>query len=97
MKREARILVSACSGDTCLGVVLRSIDIDGAVAGRSCEDLCRRLEESGYSGELRYAYGSCRCGLPSPPRAGGRLEAAYRALLAIASSVGRDRLKAPAH
>lgn len=69
IKREARILVSKCYCSRCIGVVLRGGDVDGAVSGYSCRQLCRRIESRGFLGELRYALGDCKCGLPLPPRA----------------------------
>jgi len=83
LKPEARILASACTTNACLALILRGIDVDGAVAASSCKDLCRRLEAKGFMGELRYAVGDCSCGLPEPPRKEGIsrvLEAARRAL-----------------
>ncbi|MCE4619348.1 MAG: hypothetical protein F7C82_01400 [Desulfurococcales archaeon] len=69
IKREARILVSKCYCSKCIGVVLRGGDVDGAVSGHSCDELCSELKSRGFSGELRYAVGDCRCGFPPPPRA----------------------------
>jgi len=66
-KPEARILVSKCYENSCLGIIKRGPDIDGAVSGRGCEALCQDLEERGYAGEVRFACGDCRCGYPLPP------------------------------
>jgi len=87
LKPEARILVSSCTGRMCLAIVLRGIDVDGAVAGEDCEDLCRRLEQRGYMGEARYSYGDCTCGLPPAPRT-RRLEQALEAARRILESPG---------
>lgn len=83
-KREARVLVSKCYSGICLGIVLRGSDVDGAVAGPSCSALCRELETKGYTGELRYAVGDCRCGLPTPPSVTGETESL---ILALSSSL----------
>jgi len=87
LKPEARIVVSSCTRSKCLAIVLRGIDVDGAVAGEDCEDLCRRLEQRGYMGEARYAYGDCTCGLPQPPKT-ARLERALEAARSILESPG---------
>ncbi len=68
LKAEARILVTACSYNLCVGFVIRGYGIDGCVVAGSCRDLCRRTLEKGFAGELRYAIGSCTCNLPPPPR-----------------------------
>ncbi len=65
-KRETRILISKCYDNICLGIIKRDKDIDGAVSGKSCKELCLDAEKRGYMGELRYAIGDCRCGLPIP-------------------------------
>ncbi len=67
MKSEARILVSACTIDSCVGVVLRGIGIDGAVSGSSCAELCRDAAKHGFLGETRYFLGDCPCGLKEVP------------------------------
>jgi len=64
LKREARILVSHCYSNVCIGVVLRGADFDGAVSGVNCESLCEEARRRGYLGELRYSAGPCHCGLP---------------------------------
>jgi len=87
LKPETRILVSSCTRSTCLAVVLRGIDVDGAVAGVDCGEVCRRLEERGYMGEVRYAYGDCMCGLPQAPST-ARLEQALEAVRRILGSPG---------
>ncbi len=81
MKPEARVLVSKCYGGLCLGIVVRLDDVDGAAAGCGCEGLCESLEDKGYMGELRYAIGDCRCGLPLPPRDPGALALSLLATL----------------
>ncbi|MCE4601326.1 MAG: hypothetical protein F7C38_07190 [Desulfurococcales archaeon] len=73
-KKEARILVSKCFSSKCLGIVLRGSEVDGAVSGRDCATLCRDAEEKGFSGELRFAAGDCRCGYPLPPTVTRSLE-----------------------
>ncbi|BAF34731.1 hypothetical protein APE_0442a [Aeropyrum pernix K1] len=85
MKREARILASACVGGVCFAYIVRGPGVDGAVSSlEGCSGLCQRASERGYMGELRYSHGSCSCGLPTPP---GRSEAAeaYRRLAASIS------------
>jgi hypothetical protein len=67
-KPEARILVTKCYNNACLGIIMRGLDVDGAVSGRNCGELCEDLEKRGYMGELRFAAGDCRCGLPLPPQ-----------------------------
>ena len=86
MKREARVLVSHCYGGVCLGLVLRGGDVDGAVAGRDCEELCRDAARRGFLGEARYHAGACHCGLPRVP---ARLREAESLLLALSSSLPR--------
>lgn len=68
MKREARILLSACEDSVCCGLVLRGEGFDTVLLARGCEELCSRAKERGYMDELRYQLGDCDCGLPSPPR-----------------------------
>ncbi|MEB3787128.1 MAG: hypothetical protein GSR78_00060 [Desulfurococcales archaeon] len=63
MKPETRILVSHCTSNICAGLVTRGPGFDGVAIARDCQGLCRRLEEQGFTGELRYYYGSCSCGL----------------------------------
>ena len=70
MKHESRILVSLCRKGVCASFIVRGSSIDGFVAGRSCEDLVRRLEDLGYIHEIRYSIGECTAGFPEPP---GRL------------------------
>ena len=67
-KREARVLASKCVGPVCCGYVVRGGGVDGFSAGCGCEDLCRRLREKGFMGELRYFMGECGCGLPQAPK-----------------------------
>ncbi len=86
MKREARVLVSHCYSGVCLGLVLRGGDVDGAVAGRGCEELCGDAARRGYLGETRYYAGDCHCGLSSVPE---RLREAESLLLALSSSLPR--------
>jgi len=64
VKPQARVLVSHCHSNTCIGVVLRGADVDGAVSGRDCSELCSEAKRRGYLGELRYHAGACACGLP---------------------------------
>ncbi len=65
MKREARVLVTACVNRLCAGVVIRQLSVDGVVVSlEMCPGLCKRLEQTGYLYELRYAIGVCGCGLP---------------------------------
>ncbi|MEB3807142.1 MAG: hypothetical protein GSR73_06480 [Desulfurococcales archaeon] len=73
-KREARILASKCFSGKCIGIILRGPEVDGAVSGRGCAALCRDVEERGFSGELRFAAGDCRCGYPPPPTVNRSLE-----------------------
>jgi len=67
VKSETRVLVSSCSDDYCAGFIVRGDGIDGFIIGRSCEELCRRASERGFTGELRYSLGNCGCGYPEAP------------------------------
>ncbi len=63
MKKEARVSASACLGDLCAAVVVRLGSVDGiAISLCGCENLCRRLKDTGYLGEVRYYLGPCGCG-----------------------------------
>lgn len=68
MKNEVRILSSHCYSKICTGFIIRGKGIDGVVMGIGCRGLCKRLEERGFLGELRYSFGACSCGLPNPPQ-----------------------------
>ncbi|MEB2836548.1 MAG: hypothetical protein GSR80_001718 [Desulfurococcales archaeon] len=67
MKSETRILVSACTASSCVGIVLRGTGVDGAVSGSSCAELCRDAARRGLLGETRYFLGDCPCGLREAP------------------------------
>ncbi len=67
MKEEARIFVSKCNPDICIGVIVRGIGVDGVVSGKNCREACSQLSEKGYLGELRYFIGDCSCGLVESP------------------------------
>ena len=67
-KTEARVLASKCFSEVCVGLILRGSDVDGAVSGRDCAELCSDLEKRGFSGELRFSTGDCKCGFPTPDR-----------------------------
>ncbi len=84
MKPEARVLAAKCYRDICLALILRGREVDGAIAGRGCEDLCRAAREKGYMGELRFHAGDCSCGLPRVP---GRHLPAESFLLAASMSL----------
>ncbi|MGC9112421.1 hypothetical protein [Acidilobus sp.] len=92
MKREARVLVSKCSGQLCVGIVIRLNSIDGlAISFESCEGLCRRLGHKGFLDEIRYYIGDCGCGLALMP---GRQEVLGWAVAFaedIANSLARAR------
>ncbi|GAB6147621.1 hypothetical protein [Stetteria hydrogenophila] len=88
MKREARVLVSLESGSWTVGLVLRDVSIDGVSIARSCPEACLDLARRGYMGELRYATGPCRCGLPEPPQPPRGVGAAEKLAEAIARAVG---------
>ncbi len=62
-KHEVRILLSKCSEEICIGLIIRGKGFDGAVSGRNCNELCERLRTKGYIHELRLASGHCDCGL----------------------------------
>ncbi len=100
MKREARIIVTRCSGYACVAYVIRYPGIDGFSASLTgCNNLCSSLKRLGYLQEARYAVGDCICGLPEPlimPESVSRVVEAYLELAAsivgqlalIASSCG---------
>lgn len=67
MKREARVLLSSCHENLCIGVIARGSRVDGVVSGCGCDGLCRDAADRGYTGELRYSRGECSCGFPPPP------------------------------
>ncbi|MGC9071609.1 MAG: hypothetical protein ACP5HK_02795 [Acidilobus sp.] len=68
MKKEARVVATFCEGELCAGVVVRLDSVDGiALSTCGCGDLCERLSETGYLGEVRYELGLCRCGLEVVP------------------------------
>ncbi len=66
-KHESRIVITKCYDEVCLGIIIRGEDVDGAVSGRNCQELCAELVNRGFMGELRFSAGDCRCNLPLPP------------------------------
>ncbi len=83
MKRETRVLVSYCSSIGCIALIVRGEGLDRIIAGKSCEDLCKRLRETGLIGELRYYEGMCSCGLTSFSGSTGRLDEAAGLALSL--------------
>jgi hypothetical protein len=74
LKREARVLVTACNDVACAGLVVRLTSIDGlATSYEGCEGLCRRLASKGLLEESRYFIGNCGCGLERAPLDAERL------------------------
>ncbi|MEB3773643.1 MAG: hypothetical protein GSR86_01790 [Desulfurococcales archaeon] len=69
MKEETRILLSRCSRDFCIALILRGHGIDGAIAGKDCNEICMKARDKGYLGELRLSEGPCTCGLQEYPGA----------------------------
>ncbi|MGC9210309.1 MAG: hypothetical protein ACP5FT_03495 [Acidilobus sp.] len=87
MKREARVVATACEGEVCAAVVVRLDSIDGvALSTRGCDGLCGRLRETGYMDEARYWLGPCRCG---PHEVPGEFVRLYRWALEFADRIVR--------
>ena len=86
MKPEARVLVSRCTKELCVALVVRGRGFDGFIAASGCEELCKRLKDKGYSYEVRYSVGDCTCDYPHPPKRAS----AYDELLKFLSRVARQ-------